>query len=121
MSKHLSAKLASKLEKEELLAKENGVRFTVTRCNMKGKVLNRDWFKGFIGITGKRLVLASEGKKFINIKGADERYSLARFEEDNVACLEVKYREEPESKQYVIFHIYTTKAHKFLRLLEALA
>lgn len=121
MSKHLSAKLASKLEKEGVLVKENGVRFTATRMNSKGKVLGRDWYKGYIGITGKRLVLVSEGKKFINIKGADERYSLARFVEDNVACLEVKYRDAPDSKQSLVFHIYTTKAHDFLRLLESLS
>ncbi|MGB0280577.1 MAG: hypothetical protein ACPGAE_00175 [Neptuniibacter sp.] len=55
MSKHLTEKFANKLEKEGIQVKDNGIRFTVTHLNGKGKVLGRDWYKGYIGITDKRL------------------------------------------------------------------
>jgi uncharacterized protein YodC (DUF2158 family) len=118
MSKHLTEKFANKLEKEGIQVKDNGIRFTVTHLNGKGKVLGRDWYKGYIGITDKRLALVSEGTKFLNIKRGDERFASAQFLEDNVACLEVKYLKEPDSKRSLIFHIYTSKAHEILKQLE---
>lgn len=120
MSKHLTEKFAAKLDKEGILVKDNGIRFTVTHLNGKGKVLNREWFKGFIAVTHKRLALVSEGNKFLNIKQGDARFKSAQFIEDNVACLEVKYRKEPDSKRSLVFHIYTSEAHKFYKQLEKL-
>lgn len=118
MSKHLTEKFAKKLEKEGIQVKDNGIRFTVTHLNAKGKILERDWYKGFIGITDKRLALVSEGSKFLNIKRGDERFDSAQFVEGNVACLEVKYLKEPKSKSGLVFHIYTSKAQDILRLLQ---
>lgn len=121
MSKHLTEKFAAKLEKEGILVKDNGVRFTVTHLNGKGKVLGREWFKGFVAISSKRLALVSDGNKFLNIKQGDERFTSAQFLEDNVACLEVKYRKEVDSKRSLVFHIYSSKAHKLYKQVEKLA
>ncbi|MGH1462144.1 MAG: hypothetical protein ACRBB6_08915 [Neptuniibacter sp.] len=118
MSRHLSEKFAKKLDKEGILIKDNGVRFTVTHMSGKGKVLGRDWYKGFICITEKRLALVSEGTKFLNIKSGDERFDSAQFIEDNVACLEVKYLVEPDSKRSLVLHIYSSKAHDLYKRLQ---
>ena len=115
MSKHLSEKLQQKLEKEEINVKDNNVRFTVTHLNPRGKVLGRDWYKGYIAVTAKRLVLVSDGVKFLNIKSSDERFSATKFVEDNVACLEVQCDKESDSKRSVVFHIYTSKVDKLLK------
>ena len=121
MSKYLTEKFAKKLDKEGLRVKDNGIRFTVTHLNGKGKVLGREWFKGFVGITDKRLALVSDQTKFLNIKRGDERFDSAQFVEDNVACLEVKYLKVPDSKSSLVFHIYTSKAHEILKCLEKIA
>ncbi|EAR59737.1 hypothetical protein [Neptuniibacter caesariensis] len=119
-SKHLTEKLKSKLEKEDIKVKENNVRFTVTHLNHKGKVLGREWYKGFIAVSNKRLILASEGVKFLNIKKSDERFTAVRFEEGNVACLEARLAKEPETERSLVFHIYTSKVDKLLKNIEAL-
>lgn len=119
-SKHLTAKLKTKLDKEGVSVKDNNVRFTVTHLNAKHKVLGRHWYKGFIAVSDKRLVLVADGVKFLNIKKADERFSAAKFVEDNIACLEVNYQKEPDSKRSLVVHVYTDKVSKLLRSIERL-
>ncbi|PIE24261.1 MAG: hypothetical protein CSA60_03375 [Neptuniibacter caesariensis] len=118
--KHLTEKLKAKLEKEDIKAKDNNVRFTVTHLNRKGKVIGREWYKGFIAVSDKRLVLVADGVKFLNIKKSDERFIAARFVEDNVACLEVRFIKELGSERGVVFHIYSSKVNKLLKHIEAL-
>ncbi len=118
---HLSEKLQQKIEKEGVLVKENGVRFTATHINRKGKVLGREWYKGFIAVTDKRLVLVADGVKFLNLKAGDERFSAAKFIEDNVACLEVKFCKEVDSPRSLVFHIYTGKVNKIIKRIDALS
>lgn len=114
-NKHLSEKLQNKIEKEGILVKDGNVRYTVSHCNRKGKILGREWYKGFIAVTEKRLILVSDGVKFLNLKSGDERFSAAKFVEDNVACLEVRFMKEPESNRSVVFHIYTDKVNKIYK------
>ncbi|WP_067867032.1 hypothetical protein [Neptuniibacter marinus] len=118
---HLSEKLQKKIDKEKVLIKENNVRFTVTHLSPKGKVLGREWYKGFTAVTDKRLILVSNSVKFLNLKGGDDRFSTAKFIEDNVACLEVEYFKEIGSHRCVEFHIYTDKVDKFLKQIEKLS
>ena len=120
MSKHLSDKLQKKLVKEEVSVKDNNIRFTATHYDGRGKVLGRDWYQGFIAVTNKRLVLASDGIKFLNIKRSDERYAAIKFLEDNVACLEITCSKESKSKRRLVFHIYTSKVNKVLKKLNKL-
>ncbi|WP_415884203.1 hypothetical protein [Neptuniibacter sp. QD34_54] len=119
-SKHLTDKLRAKLEKEEIKVKANNVRYTVTHLNEKGKVLGREWYKGFIAVSGKRLILVSDGVKFLNIKKSDQRFTAAKFVEENVACLEVRYFKEPDSERSLVFHIYTDKVNKLLKHIDKL-
>ncbi|WP_299181780.1 hypothetical protein [uncultured Neptuniibacter sp.] len=114
-SQHISDKLQRKLDKEGIKVKHNNVRFTVTHKNRKGEVLGREWYKGYIAATEKRLLLSADGVKFVNIKGSDERFSAVKFVEDNIACLEVKVLKEALSERGVVFHIYTDKVDKFLK------
>ncbi|MCP4594893.1 hypothetical protein [Neptuniibacter sp.] len=120
MSKHVSEKFLNKLEKEGILVKENGIRFTVSHLNNKGKLLGRDWHKGFVAVTDRRLTLVADGVKFLNIKSSDDRFSAAKFVEDNVACLEVKYNKEPDSKRSLVFHIYSDKVNKIYKKVKKL-
>lgn len=117
---HVSEKLQRKIEKEGVLVKQNNVRFTVTHVGRKGKILGREWYKGFIGITDKRLVLVSDGVKFLNLKKGDDRFLAAKFIEDNVACLEVKFFKEVDSNRSLVFHIYTDKVNKIIKRIDAL-
>lgn len=121
MSKHLSDKLQQKLEKEGIDVKDNNVKFTVTHLNRRGKVLGREWYKGYIAVTSKRLILVSDGVKFVNVKGSDERFSATKFIEDNVACLEVQCDKDADSKRSVVFHIYTSKVDKVLKKIDKLS
>lgn len=114
-SKHMSEKFQAKVEKEDIKVSERNIRYTVTHLSRKGKVLGRDWYKGDIVVSGKRLALVSDGVKFLNIKGSDERFSAAKFIEDNVACLEVKLAKDDDSERCVVFHIYTDKVNKILK------
>ena len=120
MSNHLSEKLQKKLAKEDIAIEDNDVRFTVTHLNNKGKVIGREWYKGYMAVTDVRMVLASEGVKFLNAKGSDERFSAVKFKEDNVACLEVRFNKEAGSKRGVVFHIYTSKVNKALKCIDKL-
>lgn len=121
MSKnHLPEKLQRKIVKEGVLLKQNNLRFTVTHVNRKGKLLGRDWYQGFIAVTDKRLVLVVEGVKFLNLKCGDERFTAAKFIEDNVACLEIKFSKEVDPKRTVVFHIYTDKVNRIIKYIDAL-
>lgn len=120
MTKHVSEKFQNKLEKEGILVKENGIRFTVSHLNSNGKLLGRDWHKGYIVVTDKRLVLAADGVKFLNIKSSDARFTAAKFVEDNVACLAVKFSKDPDSQRSLMFHIYSDKVNKVLKKVQKL-
>lgn len=118
MTNHLPEKLQQKLETESVSFEQDDLRFTVSHVNRKGKLLGREWYKGFIAVTDKRLVLAADGVKFLNLKAGDERFSAAKFIEGNVACLEIKFAKETDHKRRVIFHIYTDKVNKILKRIE---
>ncbi|WP_286238222.1 hypothetical protein [Neptuniibacter halophilus] len=118
--KHMTDKLQARIDKEGLVFMEESVRFTVTHTSPKGKLLGRDWHKGDLVVTSKRLLLVSEKVKYLNIKSSDERFSATKFFEDNVACLEVDFMKDPDSKRSLVFHIYTPGVDKLIKLIEAL-
>lgn len=118
MTNHLPEKLQQKLETESVSFEQDDLRFTISHVNRKGKLLGREWYKGFIAVTDKRLVLAADGVKFLNLKAGDERFLAAKFIEGNVACLEIKFAKEADHKRRVVFHIYTDKVNKILKRID---
>lgn len=119
-SKHISNKLQRKIDKEGILVKEDAVRYTLTHVNHKGKVLGREWHKGFLAITEKRLLLVSNEVKYLNLKKGDDRFTAAKFIENNVACLEVKFSKDDDSKRSLVFHIYSDKVNKIYKRIKLL-
>mgnify|MGYP001313645059 CR=1 FL=1 len=70
--------LLSQLKSEEIIASDEGIKYTLTYKNFRarGRYSNwkRRWFSGAIILTKKRLVLQQYSQPVINLELSDERF-----------------------------------------------
>ncbi len=125
MSKHISEKYLKKLDEEGILIRDKDVRFSVTFLDKDGKLVGRDWHKGELVLSKKRIVLLSKEVKFLNIKRKDERFGQFKLGEDNPVCLAISLTSQSDdalggpSVSTLQFQIFTPQVSKILKQLEA--
>ncbi|MFW1677104.1 hypothetical protein ACFVYJ_04900 [Pontibacter sp. JAM-7] len=122
-NRHIPEKYLKKLKLEGILIAEPEVRFTLAYLDKKDRLLGRDWYKGSLVLSEKRIVLLSKQVKFLNIKRKDERFSQFRVNEDNAACLTLVYTAGHDDLSKadaakVVIQVFTPQAPDLLQQLK---